>query len=136
MAEHMTEKKAKFVEAFWEAIDNGVEERMALNIARLEAGYSDKTDMSAILKTIDLELLSKANIEIKLARPKAIRRIKSVLNDPEAKGATNALAAAASVLDRAGLVKKESKEVNVTMPSGIAFMPHKLPVNTDDITEE
>ena len=132
----MTEKKAKFVEAFWEAIDNGVEERMALNIARLEAGYSEKTDISAILKTIDQELLSKANIEIKLAMPKAIHSIKSVLNDPEAKGATNALAAAASVLDRAGLVKKEAKEVNVTMPSGIAFMPHKLPVNLDDVTEE
>lgn len=126
-----TAKQAAFIRSFWEAVENGVPERTALELAKVEAGYSEGTDIYHILEHLDQDLLSRANIEIKLALPKAIKGLKGVLEDPEQKGAANVIAASASVLDRAGVVKKEAKEVNITMPSGIAFMPPKIPVNID-----
>ena len=125
-------KKEKFIEAFWEAVDNGVPEKMALTLAKQEAGYSENTKMAHILKSIDEELVSHASMELKLTLPRAVRGLKSVLEDPEQKGAANAIAASNSILDRTGIVKKEAKDVNITMPSGLAFMPTKKPVSLTD----
>jgi hypothetical protein len=134
MTDHnTTEKKTKFVEAFAEAIEHGVPEKEALELARLEAGYSDNTRLSIILKGLGDEFIQYGDIKLKLTIPKAIKAIKDVLEEPDNRGASNALAAAASVLDRAGVLKKEHKEVNITMPSGIAFMPPKIAV---DLTQE
>jgi hypothetical protein len=132
MEKEYATKKEKFIAVFWEAVENNIPEREALKIAKLEAGYVDSMSLSNILSQIEEDLLRHANLEIKLALPKAISKLKGVLDDPEQKGATNVIAASASVLDRAGVVKKESKEVNITMPSGVAFMPPKLPVDVDN----
>lgn len=132
MEKEYATKKEKFIASFWEAVENNVPEKEALKIAKLEAGYVDSMSLSNILSGIEEDLLRYANLEIKLALPKAINKLKGVLDDPEQKGATNVIAASASVLDRAGVVKKESKEVNITMPSGVAFMPQKLPVDVDN----
>ncbi len=128
----LTEKKQKFIEAYWEAVENGIKEKEALKMAKIEAGYADNVSIPSIVRTLGDDILTHANIELKLALPKAVKSLKSILEDPEQKGASNAIAASASVLDRAGVVKKESHQVNVTMPSGIAFMPPKIPVDIEN----
>lgn len=135
MAENSNkERQEKFVALYWEAVEEGVPEKLALELAKKDAGYAESTPLSSILKTIGEDLVSHANLEVKLMLPKATKSLKSVLDDPEQKGAANAIAASASVYDRAGVLKKESKEVNITMPTGIAFMPPKIPVNLHEET--
>lgn len=130
MAEHRdTEKKQKFVEAFADARENGVPEKEALKMALLEAGYSDTTRLSVVLKGMGDEFIQYGDMKLKLKIPTAVSAIEEVFNDPDNRGNPNRLAAAASVLDRAGVLKKESREVTVQMPSGIAFMPAKVPVD-------
>lgn len=130
-------KRQKFIESYWEAVENNVPERIALEIAHKEAGYGETYTVNMVLKHLDQELLDHANMELKLGLPKAISKLKKVLDDPDNKGAANVIAASASILDRAGVLKKEAKEVTVTMPTGIAFMPAKLPVQIDaDVLSE
>ncbi len=138
MVEHRdTPKKQAFVAAYAEAIENGVPRKQALELAKAEAGYSHDVTMRQILRGLGDEWIQHAVQELQLNIPKAIKGIVDVLDNPDEKGSTNKLAAAGSLLDRAGVGKKETKDVNLTMPTGIAFMPSKVPVNLDDaITEE
>jgi hypothetical protein len=138
MVEHReTEKKKLFVEAYAEAVQNGVPQKEALRLAKAEAGYHENYSINIILRGLGPEWVEYAQRELNLTIPTAIKGIVDVLNLPDEKGSANKLAAAASLLDRAGIGKKETRELNVTMPSGIAFMPQKVPVNLDDaVTEE
>ena len=136
MVEHRdTDKKQKFVEAFADARENGVPEKEALQLALLEAGYSETTRLSVVLKGLGDEFIQYGDMKLKLKIPTAVNAIESVFDNPDDRGNPNRLAAAASVLDRAGVLKKEAKEVTVQMPSGIAFMPAKVPVDFTEASE-
>jgi hypothetical protein len=62
--------------------------------------------------------------------PKAAWGVISVLDDPSAMGARNAVAAAREILDRTGLVKKEQVEVKGP-EGGIFIMPPKKVANDE-----
>lgn len=127
-----TEKKKIFVEELALAIDNHVPLKDAVEIAKAAAGYSENTRASRIVASLKSEILEEADNQLKLLTFKAIKSLDSILDDPDKRGASNAIAASASILDRAGVTKKESKEVNITAPHGIAFMPAKKEINLDD----
>ena len=59
--------------------------------------------------------------------PKAAWGMVDVLDNPEAMGARNSIAAASQILDRTGLIKKEQIEVNNT--GGAMFI---LPPKSED----
>lgn len=127
-----TDKKKIFVEELAQAIENHVPVKEAVEIAKLAAGYSENTRASRIVASLKNEILEEADNQLKLLTFKAIKTLDNILDTPDTQGASNAIAASASILDRAGVVKKEAKEVNITAPHGIAFMPAKKDINLDD----
>jgi hypothetical protein len=57
--------------------------------------------------------------------PKAVKKVLDVLDNPHKQGAKTQLDAAQSILDRAGIAKRERLEVEVKAPSGLVFLPPK-----------
>lgn len=137
MGNFVTEQQEAFISAFAEAVKGGLPKEEALRAAKTAAGYHETYSIPQILKHLGPAWVEFANRELNLAIPEAIDGIISVLRDPESRGGTNKLAAAASLLDRAGIGKKETKDINISMPTGIAIMPPKVPVVIDeDVTAE
>ena len=98
-----------------------------IRLAMKEAGYADTTSLSAVVGPLQKEINEKASMMLAMNAPKAAWGLSDVLDNPEAMGARNSIAAAAQILDRTGLVKKEQVEVNNT--GGAMFI---LPPKNDD----
>jgi hypothetical protein len=111
----MTEKKKPITERqelFLEALLG--EANGNLRAAMTIAGYSPRTTINEAIAPIKNEVIERASTALAINSPKAVLSMIGVLSDPTSLGAKNAIAAAAQVLDRAGLVKKEQVEVKNT----------------------
>ena len=118
----LTDKQALFLELLMTPEIRG-NIRKAMN----EAGYSEGTRISTVVEPLQKEINEKANMMLAMNAPKAAWGMVDVLDNPEAMGARNAIAAAAQILDRTGLVKKEQIEVSNT--GGAMFI---LPPKSED----
>lgn len=118
----LTDKQALFLELLMTPEIRG-NIRKAMN----EAGYSEGTRISTVVEPLQKEINGKANMMLAMNAPKAAWGMVDVLDNPEAMGARNAIAAAAQILDRTGLVKKEQIEVSNT--GGAMFI---LPPKSED----
>ena len=98
-----------------------------IRLAMKEAGYADTTSISAVVGPLQKEINEKASLMLAMNAPKAAYGLSEVLDNHEAMGARNSIAAAAQILDRTGLIKKEQVEVNNT--GGAMFI---LPPKNDD----
>jgi hypothetical protein len=95
--------------------------RKAANVA----GYSQKTPISQIMNSVREEVIKKADTLLAMNSPKAVKKVLDVLDNPHKQGAKTQLDAAQSILDRAGIAKRERLEVEVKAPSGLVFLPPK-----------
>ena len=118
----LTDKQALFLELLMTPEIRG-NIRKAMN----EAGYSEGTRISTVVEPLQKEINEKANMMLAMNAPKAAWGMVDVLDNPEAMGARNAIAASAQILDRTGLVKKEQIEVSNT--GGAMFI---LPPKSED----
>jgi hypothetical protein len=91
------------------------------------AGYSATTSISSMLQSLGDEINERASRILAMNAPKAAWGMVEVLDDPGAMGARNSIAAAAQIMDRTGLVKKEQVEVKNT--GGAMFI---LPPKNED----
>ena len=98
-----------------------------IRLAMKEAGYADTTSVSVVVGPLQKEINEKASMMLAMNAPKAAWGLSDVLDNPEAMGARNSIAAAAQILDRTGLIKKEQVEVNNT--GGAMFI---LPPKSED----
>jgi len=118
----LTDKQALFLELLMTPEIRG-NIRKAMN----EAGYSEGTRISTVVEPLQKEINEKANMMLAMNAPKAAWGMVDVLDNPEAMGARNAIAASAQILDRTGLIKKEHIEVSNT--GGAMFI---LPPKSED----
>ena len=118
----LTDKQALFLELLMTPEIRG-NIRKAMN----EAGYSEGTRISTVVEPLQKEINGKANMMLAMNAPKAAWGMVDVLDNPEAMGARNAIAASAQILDRTGLIKKEQIEVSNT--GGAMFI---LPPKSED----
>ena len=118
----LTDKQALFLELLMTPEIRG-NIRKAMN----EAGYSEGTRISTVVEPLQKEINEKANMMLAMDAPKAAWGMVDVLDNPEAMGARNAIAASAQILDRTGLIKKEQIEVSNT--GGAMFI---LPPKSED----
>tara|TARA_R110000850_G_scaffold63401_5_gene143334 strand:- start:501 stop:875 length:375 start_codon:yes stop_codon:yes gene_type:complete len=91
------------------------------------AGYADNTSSTVVVSALKDEINERASTVMAMNSTKAAWGMVDVLDDPGAMGARNSIAAAAQILDRIGLVKKEQVEVKNT--GGAMFI---LPPKSDD----
>ncbi len=91
------------------------------------AGFSDNTPISMIISSLHEEMTDIAKKLIAAAAPQATFSLLDVL-DGESKsisGNREVLDAAKSILDRAGVVKKDTDSLEVKVGSGIIILPAK-----------
>jgi hypothetical protein len=125
MAEY-TEKQLAFLEALCTP-----EARGDIRTAMTMAGYSSNTRLFEVVNPLREEIIERAGTMLAMNAPKAAHGLVDVLNDPGSMGARNAVAAAAQILDRTGLVKRE--EIKVEGPAGGLFI---LPPKQADVDGE
>ena len=117
-----TDKQLIFLEALLSEECKG-NLRKAMNLA----GYSKTTSITEVVSSLKDEINERASMMLAMNAPKAAWGMVDVLDDPGAMGARNSIAAAAQILDRTGLIKKEQIEVKNT--GGAMFI---LPPKNDD----
>lgn len=88
------------------------------------AGYSKNTNVREAIAPIKDEVIEAATLMVAMYAPKAAAGLTGVITDPSALGARNIVSAAKEVLDRAGVVKKETLEVKGA-EGGIFILPPK-----------
>lgn len=108
--------------AFLDALTG--EARGNVRAAMREAGYSDATKIGEVVGPLKDEIVDRASLMLAMNAPKATFSMLDVLDDPGAMGARNSVAAAAQILDRTGLVKKEQVTV-AGLENGIFILPPK-----------
>ena len=118
----LTEKQNAFLEALLLK-----ETRGSIRKAMDLAGYAKTTSINSMVESLGTEIHDRANKILQMNAPKAAWGMVDVLDDPSAMGARNSIAAAAQIMDRTGLVKKEQVEVKNT--GGAMFI---LPPKNED----
>lgn len=114
----LNERQQKFVDAI--VGEAGGDIRAAMDIA----GYSKHTTIKEAVEPVKDHIVEAAQMMIAMNAPKAAVGLTNVITDPSALGARNVVAAAREVLDRAGVVKRETLEVKGP-EGGIFILPPK-----------
>lgn len=116
MANKLTDQQKLFLEVlFNEAAGDPVE-------AKRLAGYSPTYPTSAVVKTLEEEILAATKMFLSRSGPKAAISIVGVLDKPDAFGVKEKLAAAKDILDRIGITKTE--QINISS-NGLFILPAK-----------
>jgi hypothetical protein len=133
MAEDKKTTLTEMQETFLNALvgEAGGDIRAAMRIA----GYSDNTRFNDVLVPLKEHIVDRTMLMLAANAPKAALGLVGVLNDPSALGARNSVAAAAQVLDRVGIVKKEQIEVRGEGSTMFILPPKSAPVNDESDTE-
>ena len=118
----LTDKQLVFLEALMSEECKG-SIRKAMNLA----GYAETTSINSLVSSLKDEINERASMMLAMNAPKAAWGMVDVLDDPGAMGARNSIAAAAQILDRTGLIKKDQIEVKNT--GGVMFI---LPPKNED----
>lgn len=121
----LTELQKRFLDVlFTEAEGN-------LSRAKELAGYSDNTSTSEIVASLSDEIAEQALRSLAGQSAEAMYGLLSVLRQPNQLGAANRLKAAAQILDRAGIVKK-NETIDLKVPeTGIVILPAKKTLKED-----
>ena len=116
---NLTEKQEKFLDALSGEAQGDI--KAALQVA----GYED-TSYYAVVKSLRQEIIDTANTILAHSAPKAAKKLVDVLESDEPIPQVNAkLQAAQTLLDRVGVAKKESINVNHNHSDGIFILPDK-----------
>lgn len=124
MTNKLTDKQTLFIELLFtdEYVNNP-------KGAALVAGYSSSmaNHVSVILNSPNIkeEILRRIDEYLVINAPKSVFNILNVMDNPNQAGAKARLDAAAAVLDRAGITKKERVEVEHKVASGVFLLPAK-----------
>ena len=122
---NLTDMQEKFLDVlFGEAKGNPRE------AARI-AGYSEHS-YPKVIRNLKREITELAETHLSTHSAKAATRLITLLDeDGTTPQASIRLAAANSILDRVGLVKKDSLDINMKAMHGIFILPAKDGTNTD-----
>lgn len=96
--------------------------------ACVKAGY-ESSYHATLVRSLKDEILKRSSDEMVTAIPKAVERVvRGMDEDGSTPKGELRLKAAESLLDRAGLAKKQEMDVKVDSSSPIFFLPAKAPI--------
>ena len=91
--------------------------------AMKKAGYSDNSSIDGVIKPLKDQIIERSQHYLAMNASKAAMAMIGVLDNPNALGAKNAIAAANEVMDRVGITKKDD---SIKLPKGsIIYLPPK-----------
>lgn len=107
--------------------------KTAMNLA----GYNSSMSSTQIIRQLNEEIIELCKNYIAGHAPKAILATLGIIDSPNQLGAGNALKAANSILDRAGLVKPEGSDIKLSVgQGGVIILPAKnVKVDKEEETE-
>ena len=127
-----TTQKRKLTEKQQNFLNNIIETKGNLKLSAELAGYSG--NHYQILKSLKSEVVDIASDVLAREAPTAAFKLIEIMNSNKpVPQANNKLAAAQTILDRAGVVKTDKLDVNHSVSGGIFILPEK---QTIDITAE
>ena len=107
------------------------------------AGYSDNTPIKGVVESLKEEIKSIADTLMSVNTIKGALAIVNVMDDPTRPGAKLKLDAAKEILDRTGLARKDTTNVNVKLDGALILPPKDAPkvidgnaVRLDEISQE
>jgi len=125
---NLTDMQKTFLAAMADPANKG-HVRTCMNIA----GYSATVPPHVVVDALQEELVDVAHKMLASLGVKAVITLGEGMDGPAGQGAKNALNAANSILDRVGIAKKTSDEVNLKVPSGGLFiLPAKEKVQVEE----
>ena len=95
-----------------------------LRTAMTMAGYSETTGIREVIRPIQDDVIAAASMMLAVNAPKAAASMVGLLQDPNVLGARNLVAASKEILDRSGVVKKETLELTGAA-GGLFILPPK-----------
>lgn len=106
-------------------IHNFVWEDMNMSQAALAAGYSAGTNPSMIAKRLAKEIVEEVAKKVAVTAPEALKKLTDLLKEPTSPGGQLSEKVANSLLEKAGIVKKDKVEVEHIAPNAILILPPK-----------
>lgn len=123
-----TEQQELFLEYLPQTKGN-IREAMTL------AGYKETTGLKDVVRPLKDEIIAIAKELLAFSSVKAATSLDGVLDNPNALGAKNTIAAAKEILDRVGVIKEETKPsgegVKVTF-----YLPEKVKISDEEYSSE
>jgi hypothetical protein len=121
-----TEKQEKFLDALYEDPQGNI------NNAMVKAGYKEGAGSTALVKSLQQEIVEIATLILARNAPKAANKLVDIMESnipiPQANQKLNA---AQSLLDRVGVIKESRVSVDHTVTGGIFVMPAKDNITID-----
>ena len=121
-----TEKQEKFLDALYEDPQGNI------NNAMVRAGYKEGAGSTALVKSLQQEIVEIATLILARNAPKAANKLVDIMESnipiPQANQKLNA---AQSLLDRVGVIKESRVSVDHTVTGGIFVMPAKDNITID-----
>jgi hypothetical protein len=117
MARSLTEQQRLFLEVLFDSAGGDVVKAKKL------ANYSESYPTSAIVKTLEDEIIEATKQYLSRSGPKAAVGLVGVLDNPTDLGVKEKLAAAKDILDRIGVSKVE--KIDLSGSNGIFILPSK-----------
>lgn len=121
--DELTEKQKIFLDEYFKDFPNITRE--TIKNAKKTAGYAEGTNIYSIIAQLSDEIIDRCKKFAALTAPEALAAQVKLMRNPVHKGGKNIIGVTNSLLDRAGLVKKEVLEVESKQPLGIIILPPK-----------
>lgn len=108
-----------------------------IKLAAEYAGYAKTTNMLPIVARLKDKILAASELFLAVNTPRASMELVGILDNPTEPGTQNTLAALKEVLDRGGVVKKDTVEVKTDSHANITILiPGKKEVKYSEIQDD
>ncbi len=97
--------------------------------AKVLAGYAQDYPWLKIISKCKEALIEKYDNYLTLTSAKGLVGLVDIIENPQIPGSAIKLKAILELLDRGGVVKKESKESSVNAPNYVFLLPQKAPMD-------
>jgi len=119
----LKERKQRFVDVFCDEVYNGLDPYEAAKVAKQASNLTGSP--FHIIKGLTADIIENSRTRLVMVLPKMNKKLDYVSDNPEDPGSKRILETVTLVMDRAGLDKKETTEVQLKLPDGIAILPSK-----------
>lgn len=120
MARQLTDQEIAFIENLFNPEYKG----QAIKAARA-AGYSESTKTSTLISRLSDEILAYGEKVLVSHTPRAIMEMIKIFDEPTHPNVKDVINVAKEILDRAGLAKKQSMQIQHEGISNVFILPEK-----------
>lgn len=131
-----SDQQLKFVEVFLDVSSQNGSYREAGKAALKAANYGEHVRISHVMPYVRELVIEAFQNDLVTKIPKLLFRLEEIVDNPNIPGAKRLIDVCSTLLDRAGIVKKEESTITVKSPDGVLILPSKQTLNENIEKEE